>query len=349
MDPFLASVAVLALACLAGLIGIFFWLRARLREQISYYRASAIHKFPQRLCLKRLDPFAWRKLSRGPQRVDSFRALGFESLGGFSVDEIPGARLFVLQHPGSGLLGLVNEHEQLGTWSDVLLFISGESQPILASSILRHCHFFLLPGSPKIHKHRASERELADAVKLAAGTGATASKVTPAEFARLYEEAFAESVDRRLLEPLPDAEFRRLLREQCSPCSDTQLTDVEFARIKNQYPAAVSNELRLICAAQFLRETVLPASQWQAVRGRILAIHNRTPLRELAGKRIYGAYLTEAIKRRLTRRSDSASPMESFAQLNGTLPVWERYKKLGEVTRPVPADIYSAPSSRKTT
>ena len=178
MDSLLASLAVLVVTCLACMTGAFFWLRARLREKTAYHGAASIHRFPQRLRLKQLEPFAWRKLSRGPQRVESFQALGFEPLGGFSVDELPGARLFVLQHPASGLLGLVNEHEQLGTWSDVLMFVRGENQPILASGILRHCHFFLLPGSPKIHKHRATEQELADTVKTAAETGSAPLKLT---------------------------------------------------------------------------------------------------------------------------------------------------------------------------
>jgi hypothetical protein len=349
MDPLLASLAVLAVACLAGIAGLFFRLRARLRAEGAYHRAAAIHKFPQRLNLQQLEPFAWRKLSRGPQRAESFRALGFVDLGGFSVDELPGARLFVLQHPSSGLLGLVNEHEQLGTWSDVLTFPHGETQPILASSILRHGHFFLLPGSPKIHKHRATEQELANAVTTAAGRDAAALKLTAGEFARLYEEAFAEALDRRLLEPLDDSEFRRLQRDQCQPCRDALLTDEEFGRIRNQYPAVVANELRLVCVAQFIRETDLPASQWQEARGRILVIHERTPLSKLTERRIYGAYLTEALKGRLRRHHDCKSPRESFGELNAALPAWERYKKLGEVGRPVPADIYRAPIPRKTT
>src|SRR3954469_12089551 len=344
----LESLALLAVGCLGALTIIFFKLRGRLRKQFAYHQAAAIHKFPQRLGLKRLERFAWRKLSRGPQRVESFKALGFEELGGFSVDELPGARLFVLQHPTSGRLGLVNEHEQLGTWSDVLLFIAGETQPILASSILQHCHFFFLPGSPKIHKHRATEEELGNAVKGAAGAQA-GSRLTADAFARRYEEAFAESVDHRLLEPLQDNELRRLLRDHRRPCCEEELSDVEFERIKNAYPYAVANELRLVCAAQFLRETSLPASQWQEARERILVIHDRTSLRELTQKRlIYGAYLTESMKEGLRRQDDRDGARKSFAEFNAALPAWERYKKLGEVSRPIPADIYRAPIPRKT-
>jgi hypothetical protein len=111
----------------------------------------------------------------------------------------------------------------------------------------------------------------------------------------------------------------------------------------------VANELRLVCAAQFLRETALPASQWEQARGRILVVHERTRLRELTRRRIYGAYLTEAIKPRLRRHDGSRPPRQSFAEFNAELPAWERYKRLGEVTRPVPADIYRAPIPRKTT
>jgi hypothetical protein len=379
----LESLGALVVAVVGSVVGSFFFLRARVRGQLAYHRAAGVHRFPQRLSLKRMEPFAWRKLSRGPQRVEAFHSLGFEDLAGFTVDEIPGARLFALQHPATGLLGLVNEHEQLGTWSDVLLFQHGERQPILASSILKHVHFFLLPGSPKIHKRDAAEQELMAAVLTAAGRdvpergcpsrsrfGEGSARVdlkpgeqdpapqlgqlrsgdiplTTVEFVRLYEDAFADAIDQRLLEPWDDSELRRLLREQSQPCCGEQLTDEEFARIKSQYPAAVANELRLVCMMQFVRETALPASQWQEARERILVIHDRTPLRELTRRRIYGAYLTSELKKRLRRHANSKPPRESFNQFNTTLPPWERYKMLGQVARPVPADIYRAPIPRK--
>ena len=342
MDPLLDTLGLLVLAVVGSVLGSFFLLRARVRGEFAYHRAAGIHRFPQRLSLRRMEPFAWRKQSRGPARVEAFHALGFEALAGFTVDEIRGARLFSLQHPATGLMGLVNEHEQLGTWSDVLVFQRGERQPILASSILKHVHFFLLPGSPKIHKRDAAEQELMAAVLTAAGR-AVPRKLTTDEFARLYEDAFADAIDQRLLEPLEDGGLRRLLREQNQTCCGEQLTDEEFARIKSQYPAAVANELRLVCAMQFLRETALPASQWQEARERVLVIHDRTPLRELARRRIYGAYLTSGLKKRLRRHANSKPPRQDFAEFNATQPPWERYKKLGQVTRPVPADIYCAP------
>ena len=145
---------------------------------------------------------------------------------------------------------------------------------------------------------------------LAAGSNARARKVKADEFARLYENAFADAIDNRLLEPLGDAEFRRMaagsrryLKRALTNRSLTQNSE----RIKWQYPLAIANELRLVCAVQFLRETELPASQWQEARHRILVVHDRTPLPDLLGPRIYGAHLTDLLKKRFRRHWQSPS------------------------------------------
>ena len=149
MSPLLASVLIIAIVCVASVILGFLWVRAKLRAKLAYHRAAGIHKFPQRLTVTSLQPFTWRKLNRASKRVDAFRELGFMDLGGFSVDELPKLRLFALQHPVSGLIGIVNEHEKLGTWSDVMMFLPEERQPILASGIAKHSHFFCFPAHPK--------------------------------------------------------------------------------------------------------------------------------------------------------------------------------------------------------
>lgn len=62
------------------------------------------------------------------------------------------------------------------------------------------------------------------------------------------------------------------------------------------------------------------------------------------------AHCTPGLRKRvkaLARRPDT--PRSAFAQFNASLPPWERYSKLGEVQRPVPADIYAAPMERPST
>src|SRR6185295_8006181 len=126
--------------------------RIKVKRLYHYHLAAGINRFPGRLRLRKLEPFSWAKGGRAAHRVTEFEVAGFVGLAGFEVDELPGARMFALRHPVSGLIGVVNESGEPGTWSDVILFPEDGSQPALASSILKRSHFQFLPGDPKIHK-----------------------------------------------------------------------------------------------------------------------------------------------------------------------------------------------------
>jgi hypothetical protein len=347
MDMLLYAASVIAFGGVGLVLGLTWFYKFRIRDFYAYGLAAAINQFPGRVRLVLKQPFTWRKGDRGEQRVAALRALGFIDVAGFSIAELPDARLFALWHPQTGLVGVVNEWEHIGTWSDVLLFPVTESQPIVASSIIKRSHFYLLPGDPKIHKPDATPVELMEAVQNAAGAGSRARIVTAENFAALFEAAFAEATDKRLLDPLPDYEIRRLAVERGSPCSG-EIPEKEFASLKQLLPLAIENQLRLVCGAQFSRETELPAAEWQHAAQRLLVLHDRTPLRRLAGRLIYGAFLTKEMKRRLRRARGCGSPRAAFAELNAKLPTWERYRKIGVVTRPVPADVYRAPIQRPT-
>jgi hypothetical protein len=317
----------------------------KIKRNYLYHLAASLNKFPGRLRLKQQESVSWQKKERAQARIAEFEAAGFTSLGGFAIDELPNARLLVLQNPATGMLGVVNETAELGTWSDVLLFSAGEIQPVLASSICKPALLRFLPGDPKIHKPDATVPELVRAVQSAAGNS-PASRFTADEFARRFEQVFAEATDARLLSPLDDRELRQLLKEHGRICGG-ELSEKEFSVVKQLLPLAIENELRLVCGSQFVRETSLPATEWQHAAERLLVIHDRTTIRRLAGKLIYGVFLTREMKRHLRKTKPTGEPCADFAKFNETLPAWVRYKKLGEVSRPVKADIYRATIERE--
>ena len=342
MNGLLAIFGTLSILILA-IIGALFWLyRTRVNRWYLYGLAASVNKFPSRIRLIPQPSFQWKKPDRAAQRVVEFHQAGFEDLGGFLVEELSCSRAFVLQHPGNGLFGMVVESQELGTWSDVMCFTQNQSQPVLASSLLKRGNFRLLPGDTKIDKPEAGVAELSDAV-LTAAAGQPRITVTGAvDFVEHYEHAFADAVDARLLEPLEEYELRRLVTERGQPCCG-EITEKEFAQVKKLLPLAIENELRLACGAQFLRETRMSAAEWQHATQRLLIVHDRTSLPRLAGPLIYGVFLTKLIRRRLKGARRTQLPRETFAGLNARLPTWQRYKKLGEVHRPVPADVYRAP------
>ena len=87
----------------------------------------------------------------------------------------------------------------------------------------------------------------------------------------------------------------------------------------------------------------ISAREWQHARERVLVVHDETPLRSLSRCLVRGAFLTEELKRRLKKTRARTSPRAQFAELNDALPASERYKKIGSVLKPSPADIYRAP------
>lgn len=344
------------LAFLLGAMGLLVafltWAGLSLRRKIhlnsARMHAMAIYHAPGRISLKRLEPFKWNKAARAEPRVAAFRALGFVDAGGFTSGGETPARMFLLRHPGTGHLGIVQERDPAGTWSDVACFQADTSHPIYASSVLNKAHFFLFPGDPKIHLPDASEAELVSAVKKAVENGAPPVSLTPDTAATLIEEAYAAAVDARLQQPLEDFEIRRLLREKRTACEDQEMSDAEFQRIKKQIPFTMGNESRLACRDQFLREGAISAREWHQAKARLLIVHDRTPLHELGGHMQQVAHCRPKLKKRLAATAKQpGTPRAKFAALNAALPPWERYKKLGEVSRPIPADIYCAPLERQ--
>lgn len=334
---------------IAFLVWVFFYVRRKMRRSFARMEALAIFRAPGRINLKRLEPFKWIKAERAEQRVAAFRALGFADVCGFTLGGSPTSRLFLLQHPGTGQIGIVQEREPAGTWSDAAFFDGDTSHPIYASSVLNKAHFFLFPGDPKIHLPAASEAELVAAVGKAMNRGAQPVRLTGDNATALIEEAYAVAVDARLLQPLEDFEIRRLLKEKRSECAG-EMSDEEFQRIKEQLPHAIANELRLVCRDQFLREGTISAREWQQAKAQLLVVHDRTPLHELGSRLDEVVFCLPQLKKQLDAFAKKpGTPRAKFAELNAALPPWDRYKKLGEVSRPVPADIYCAPIQHQST
>jgi hypothetical protein len=346
------------IAYLLGAIGVvaallawaYLHVRGKMRSSFAYTQATSIFRAPGRISLKQLTPFKWNKAERAEQRVRAFQVMGFEPLGGFRLAGEASARLLVMQHPGSGQIGMVQERDSAGTWSDVAFFQAGSSHPIYASNALKKAHFFLSPGDPKIHLPDAAEAELVAAVQKAVPVGARAVRLTLDNAAQLIEEAYAVAVDARLLEPLADFEIRRLLKEQRASCDDDEMDEAELQRIKEQIPLVIANELRRACRDEFLRQGNISAREWQQARDQLLVVHDQTPLHELGNRLDDVAFCLPELKPRLLASAKQPGlPRVKFAELNASLPPWERYRKLGEVTRPVSADIYCAPAQRQST
>jgi hypothetical protein len=343
MDTLLQLMLAVALV-IALLAGGAVWLwRCKIKRLYGWSLAASILPAPARLQLIPSSSDRSRKEERVAQRQAALRELGFADLGVLDVTNVPGLRLFVLHHPPTGMVAMVEERDCTGTWSDVMQFDPAGEEVILASNAHRHFHFYFLPGERRMHKPDAPERELVEAVLGAERPPSNPPLLTLEQFIPLLERAYARRMDSLLLDGFEDADIRRLLRD-AGNAPEEALSPGELAEIKRSLQELADNALRAACASEFARSNALPAAEWHRSRERLLVVHDRTPLPLLKRRFILEAFLTDALKRSLPRTSGGKlSPRDAFAKLNASLPSAHRYKRLGQVNSPVAADIYRAP------
>lgn len=332
----------LVLALLAGAAA---WLwRCKFKRLYGWGMATSILPVPPRLQLKPSASGHSRKEERVAQRQSAFREMGFVDLGVLEALNVPGLRLFVQQHPETGLVAMVEERDCAGTWSDVLLADADGTDWVLASNAHRHFHFYFLPGDRKLHQPDAPERALVEAVLQAQRPPSPPLTLSLEQFIPALERAYARRIDSLLLEGFEDADIRRLLRDSMDAGTVSELSARDLANIKGSLGEMANNFLRTACASEFAQLNHLPAAEWHRSRDRLLVIHDRTPLPQLKRRCTLEAFLTDALRRRLSGGGPRGlAPREAFARLNALLPPAQRYKKLGEVSCPVPADVYRAP------
>jgi hypothetical protein len=302
--------------------------------------ASMIFPTPGRISLEPLPSCTAHPNARAEKRITAFHDLGFVRLATYRLSECDETRLHALAHPASGFVALVHEHPSIGTWSDVMRFSAAGESPVLVSNVLKHVYFRCLPGDPKFHHAGVPEAELVRiAESLRAHTGA-AQFVDANTFPCLCESAYAEAADRQFHEWPSENELRRLIKDVSPEC---ELGDRDITALRKLLPEWVANDWRTSCVHEFLHSGSVSAREWEQARDRLLVIHDHTPLRALGWGTCSDGFLTPEMRKCLRRARARMSCREEFARLNAELPASMRYKKMGSVAKPVPADIYRAP------
>lgn len=340
MNPIILSIiipfAVLAVAAL----GIRHLWRTKFKRSCLLGYIGLIFPAPGRVSLHAITGAPAAPNARAEKRIAAFRELGFVPMQTYGLSEWPGAKLHMLSHPQTHFVALVHEQSCVGTWSDVMRFSTAGEPPVLASNVLKHVHFRCLPGEATFHHGGAPEAELVRVVEAARAHSAPALAVDASTFPVVCERAYADTADRRFQEWPTENDIRRLVRDVLPDC---ELSDTDIATMHLLMPEWAANDWRKSCLREFIQSGALTAREWEQARNLLLVIHDHTPLKELVARACHNVFLTPEMKKRLKKTSLRTSSREEFERLNSVLPASKRYKKMGAVQKPVPADIYRAP------
>jgi hypothetical protein len=146
--------------------------------------------------------------------VSSLERRGFERAGSFEVREMKGVMLHMLVKPVESAVAVVYEHVQAGVWSDLSTrYADGSSYTITSSRIGGGLDD--RPGHTMVRSPGQPPAMLA--VRLMKERPAGQMKqISAAEFARVFEEAYAESTAWRKGKGLSADEVRRAGGERIS-------------------------------------------------------------------------------------------------------------------------------------
>jgi hypothetical protein len=338
MGSFLQVLGALVLVffLLILVLGVVAWLviRARIRRALASLADLQSTLLPPRIHLYREhDPF-WKEKSRVQSLVEPLVALGFEAAGTYGIEEMEGVRLEALVKPEEGVYGAVYEHERAGTWIDLVsLYQDGTS--LTYSTAPHGSTLDQRPGHGKLYMPELDPSALYERM-LAERPRHALARVSTSEFPAAFEKAYADEMDwRNSRGGLTEEEIRSIAESSGRETSEELIAATREAMAQNAL-ASLEESLR----EHFLAETSIPAAEWEAIRERVIVVHDRLT-REMVEDLVYERIdedtdLPEA-------PWDTSTPREAFAVLNERLPAEERFQKLGEVREPVEADVYCAP------
>jgi hypothetical protein len=159
--------------------------------------------------------------------------------------------------------------------------------------------------------------------------------VTAAEFPAYFERTYAEVVDHLNARGGPSEEqvraSIRLPRNKEMPDSLVTIARDVLAR-----KAVLGIDVAL--RDQFGRVAGLTEEELKRVRDRLVFIHDKMMPDDAVD--LFNRWV-KPIDEASPARPLSAWPRQAFAKLNARLPEAKRYRKIGELDRPLPADIYA--------
>jgi hypothetical protein len=353
MDLFLQTLGVLCLVGIALLLVPVAWLGYKLwqlQRNVRQLMASlgeldALTAPPLRIELHRVSKPNWTDRGQIEQLAGPLRAEGFADAGIFDAEPVVGLRLMALVHPRHEAYAVVYQQQGQGVWLDVV----SEYADGRVVSYSTNEHAGLLDPPPfKTSKSlpEATATELLARFLSERPAGAR-RPVAAASFVESFETAWARECDWRAERGgVTEDEIRRLTSRDGAKADDESI-----ARIRQHWQTAINCHYQEQLMEAFLASGQVTAHEWEQFRDRVLFLHDKQSWDEVIQLASIGFDVDlddEADRRRhdwdeIERLAAGLAPREAFQRINDRLPTDRRFQQIGQLTQPIPADVYVSP------
>ncbi len=88
------------------------------REALSEVGRRALARVPEQIQLSRLDSPHWKNQLAVEQQAAPLLRCGFQDLGAYSIDKMPGVLIRMLFHPQTYVAAHIYDHPRVGSWTE---------------------------------------------------------------------------------------------------------------------------------------------------------------------------------------------------------------------------------------
>ena len=275
--------------------------------------------------------------------VDQMLALGFDEVGRFSVPEMPTMQLWAGTHPQSGLAAAVYNHGQMPVFFDLIRVYDDYTTCTVTTNSI-HDPDNLPQGNVCVADPAMLPQAALDALREQPLTG-NVMTIDAGNFAPVFIELYARSIDHALSKQMPDADTMRRVGARVSEATGAPVPELDDRQTQWAVEMERSNRLAALQQAiidRFLQSGQVEAREWERVRDRVVVVHDLLNRIEAADLARMSADWEAAEPMAASVLAASLSPLDTFERLAGELPEAQRLMLLGEVDHPLYAQLYVA-------
>ncbi|MFV0680659.1 hypothetical protein [Ottowia sp.] len=285
--------------------------------------------------LKFTDSHVYRVMSE-------LKALGYQSAGRYTLDELPGVQLWAGTHPENGSLALVFEANDRLFSVDLIRFY--DSGAVLGAGTNPNYNAEDYPSDMQYRPFPADTPMKDLAQWLAARPRqATVVMATPQNLRQLNTRMYAHMMDYRLSQSLPSFETWKAKATQevlAHGHSAPKLTDAQWHTGYAGYLASFEEATEEALKDHLLRSGAVTALEWEEVQYDLAFVYERLSAEGVAERALGQSEWTPDESRVESLMRQNLSHQALFEAIQDLLPPDERFHYLADVHQPLAARVY---------
>ncbi len=342
----LLTILAIVFVALLVLVVLALWLlrslaRGWLARRIAAQAATPGNGIAARITLVPTDR-PWRQPGT-EALVETLRAAGFVEIDRYDVPEMHVMRLWGGTHPEDGIAAAVYDHGTVPPFYDLVRVYADYGTSTITTNPV-HDPSNLPPNCACIADRTLSP---ANALVVLRDQPARADvvRVDARNFADVFTELYARSIDHILGKGMPDAKKLREVGQRVAEATGVPMPELDDAQMDLAVELQRLSRLAALQEAvvdRFAQSGAVAAEEWARLRDRVMVVH------DLLGREEAAEIARAAADRKGTQAlvdavlAKALPPIDTYERITEGLPPPQRLRLLGEVDHPLYAQVVVA-------